>query len=278
MRQGFFNVECRLDKIETVIIVFFNAGGDGENIRIKNDVFRRHADGFREDFIGACTDFDFALTGICLPLFVKRHHDSCSAIASHQPGLPDKSLFPFLHADGVDHALALYAFQAGLDNVPLGGINHDRHARNIRLGRDQVQKAHHGLFGLEHALVHIDINYLCAAFNLLAGNLQCGFIITFHDQALKTCRAGDVGAFTYIHEQRITGDIAGFQSGQAALDVNVRNLSRWIRTDGVDNSLDMSRGCTTTATDNIKEAIGGPVTQLGSNFFRCFIVLAKFIW
>ena len=42
MWQRVFYVACGLDEIESIIIVFFNAGGDSKNIRIKNNIFRWH--------------------------------------------------------------------------------------------------------------------------------------------------------------------------------------------------------------------------------------------
>ena len=47
--------------------------------------------------------------------------------------------------------------------------------------------------------------------------------------------------------------------------------------DSGDNGPDVIRCGTATATDNIQETIGGPVTQLGSNLLRCFIVFTKLV-
>ncbi len=106
-----------------------------------------------------------------------------------------------LHRDGVDDAFALDALQAGLDHLPLGGVDHDRHARDVRLTGDQVEEAHHGRFGVEHALVHVDVDDLRAVFHLLAGHVQRFAVLLFFDQALELGRAGDVGALAHVHEQ-----------------------------------------------------------------------------
>ena len=39
--QVFFNPARGVDKVYGVIIVFFNAGGDCKNIRVKDDIFGR---------------------------------------------------------------------------------------------------------------------------------------------------------------------------------------------------------------------------------------------
>ncbi len=79
-------------------------------------------------------------------------------------------LFAVLQADRVDDRLALHALQPGLDDRPLRAVDHDRHARDVGLGGDQVQELGHGRFAVEQALVHVDVDDVGAAFDLLAGD------------------------------------------------------------------------------------------------------------
>ena len=58
----------RLDKGAAVIVVFFDAGGDGEDVGIEDDVFRRKADLVHQHVIGAAADFDLALRRVGLAL------------------------------------------------------------------------------------------------------------------------------------------------------------------------------------------------------------------
>ena len=64
------------------------------------------------------------------------------------------------------------AFKSFFDNVPFRGVNHQGHAADIRLTRDQIDEVNHRLFGVEHALVHIDIDDLRAALDLVTGNIE----------------------------------------------------------------------------------------------------------
>ena len=65
----------------------------------------------------------------------------------------------------------------------------------------RFKKAHHGGVGVEHALVHIDVDHLRAVFHLLAGHVQRGGVVAIQDQLGKGAAAGDVGALADVHKQ-----------------------------------------------------------------------------
>ena len=118
--------------------MLFNAGGNGKYVRVKNNVFRRKAQFVNQDAVGTFTNFNFALIGVGLAFFVKRHYDCSGAIALEQFGLLLKNVHPFFHRDGIDDALALNAAQTGFDHAPLGAVDHDGHTGNVWLAGDQV--------------------------------------------------------------------------------------------------------------------------------------------
>ncbi len=128
----------------------------------------------------------------------------------------DEDVLPFLEADGIHHSLALHALQPRLDHRPLGRIDHDRHARDIRLGSHQVQKSDHRRFRVQHALVHVHVDDLRPAGNLLAGDIERGRVVARLDQLAKLGRAGDVRPFADIHEQRICIDAQRLQPREPA--------------------------------------------------------------
>ncbi len=190
-----------LDEIHRVVVVLFDAGGDRENIGIKDDVFRRETHFLRQQVVGALADFGLARKGIGLALFVESHHNHRRAVTSAQSGLTQKLGLTFLHADRVDHRLALHALQARFDHLPFRGVNHYRHARNIRLAREQIQEAPHGGLGIQHRLVHVDVDHLRAVFHLLACHGQRLIVLFVENQSCEGTRAGDVGALADIDEQ-----------------------------------------------------------------------------
>ncbi len=107
----------------------------------------------------------------------------------------------FLHGNGVDDAFALDALEACLDHFPFGGVDHDRHAGDVRLAGDQVEEGDHGRLRIQHALVHVDVDHLGAGFHLLQGHFQRLGVVLLADQTGELGRAGDVGALADVHEQ-----------------------------------------------------------------------------
>ncbi|MOA17810.1 hypothetical protein D3C78_1380790 [compost metagenome] len=118
MRQLAFDVFTRANKILRIIVVLFNAGRDGENIRIENNVFGWEADLFGQNLVGASANLNFALAGIRLTDLVKGHHHDGRAITAHKFGVVDKRLNPLFHRDGVNDAFTLNALQPFFDDVP----------------------------------------------------------------------------------------------------------------------------------------------------------------
>ena len=71
MRQRRGDLAGRLDEIDAVIVVLLDAGGDGEDVGIEDDVFRRKSGLLGQKLVGAGADFDLARLGIGLPVSSK---------------------------------------------------------------------------------------------------------------------------------------------------------------------------------------------------------------
>jgi hypothetical protein len=140
VRQVLLDPARRFDEIDGVVVVFRNAGGDGEDVRVEDDVFGRETDA-GEQIVGLAADFGLAREGVGLALLVEGHDDHRGAVAAGESGLLEELRFAFLHRDRIDDALALDALEAGLDDLPLRRVDHDRHARNVRLRGDQLEEA-----------------------------------------------------------------------------------------------------------------------------------------
>ena len=104
----------------------------------------------------------------------------------------DEGFFAFLQRDRVDDALALQALEAGFDHAPLRRINHYRHARDVGLGRDQLQ-------------------------DLLARDVDGLLVAVFLDQLAELRAAGDVGALADVDEQEVRRDDQRFEAGEACV-------------------------------------------------------------
>ncbi len=84
MRQLRLDVARGLDEIAAVVVVLLDAGGDGEDVRVEDDVFRREADLFGQYPVGALADLDLARAGVGLTLLVEGHDDDSGAVAPDQ--------------------------------------------------------------------------------------------------------------------------------------------------------------------------------------------------
>ncbi len=141
----------RLDEGDAVAVVLLDAGGDGEDVGVEDDVLGREADLLGQQLVGPLADRHLALDGVGLALLVERHHHHGRAVAQHLPRVLQERLLALLHADGVDDGLALHALEARLDHRPLGRVDHERHAGDVGLGGDQVEERHHRLLGVRAA-------------------------------------------------------------------------------------------------------------------------------
>ena len=96
-----------IDEVERVIVVLFHARRDGEDVRIKDDVFRREVHFIDKDAVGALADADLLIVCRSLAVFIKSHHDRGRAIALNGTCAFLEGFFTFLQRDGIRDALAL---------------------------------------------------------------------------------------------------------------------------------------------------------------------------
>ena len=75
--------------------MFFDPGGDGKNIGIKDNVFGGEIDGFGQNLVGPGTNVDFSFQTIGLALFIKGHDHHGRPEATNFAGLIDKNFFAF---------------------------------------------------------------------------------------------------------------------------------------------------------------------------------------
>ena len=213
-RQVLLDPARGVDEIHRVVVVLLDAGGDGKDVGIEDDVFRRKAHFVDQHAVRPLADLDLAFESVGLALFIEGHHHGRRTIALDQPGLALELVQTLFHADGVDDALALDALQAGFDHLPFGAVHHDRHPRNVGLAGDQVEKTHHGGLAVEHGLVHVDVDHLRAVLHLLAGHGQGLLVLAVEDHAGESLGAGHVGAFPHVDEQAALGNAQRLQAGQ----------------------------------------------------------------
>ncbi len=85
VRAARLDLAARLDEVDAVIVMLFDAGGDREDIGVEDDVLGRKADAHQQ-VIGARADLDLAVLGVGLADLVERHDDHRRAIGHAAAG------------------------------------------------------------------------------------------------------------------------------------------------------------------------------------------------
>ena len=275
MRQFAFDVFTGPDKVLRVVVVFINPGRDGKDVRVKDNIFRREAHLFGKNLVRPTADLNFARAGVGLALLVKGHHHHCSTVATQQLRVMDKGLNPLFHRDGVNDAFTLNALQPFFDYFPFRGVDHNRHAGDIRFTGNQVEETNHRRFGVEHPLIHVDIDDLRAAFHLLTGDVQRLAVFLFFDQALKLRRTGNVGTLADVHKQAVVADVQRLKAGKAAGNRDFRQAAWRQAIHRAAHGSDVFRRGAAAAANNIQEARLGPFADLRRHGVGIEIVLTK---
>ena len=239
VRQLGLDAPRRLDIGEAVIIVLLDAGGDGEDVRIEDDVFRRKADLLGQELVGALADLEFALRRLGLARLVEGHHDDGGAIAPDLLGVLEKGSSPSFRLMELTIALPCTHFSPAsitghFDESIMIGTREMSGSAAIRL-----RKVTMAAFAIEHALVHVDVEDVGAVLDLLARHFQRGIIIAGLDQLAEFGGAGDVGPLADHDEilRRVTHSHSpmdeGLKAGEAHLVLDLRHAARRVFRDGM---------------------------------------------
>ena len=181
-RAALLDQRQALDERLGVLVVLLDAGRDGEDVRVEDDVLGREARLLREQVVGPAADLDLARGRVRLTLLVERHHDHARPVAAHHRGLLQEGLLALLQADRVDDALALDALQPGFEHRGARAVDHDRDPRDLGLGRDHVQEGRHRLLRVEQVGVHVHVEQVGAASDLLQRDLDGARVVVGLDQ------------------------------------------------------------------------------------------------
>jgi hypothetical protein len=184
-----------VDEVDGVIVVLLDAGGDGEDVGVEDDVVGVEADIVDEQPVGAFADADLVLVRRGLSALIERHDDGGGAVAQDGAGLLLEFRLPFLEGDGIGDALSLEEFESGLDDLPFRGIDHDRYPGDLGFGLEEAEEPGHGRDAVDQPLVHADVDDVGAVLDLLAGDGDGLLEAVLLDEAGEFRRAGDVRAF-----------------------------------------------------------------------------------
>ena len=193
VRQVRLDPSRRIDKVDRVVVVLFHACGNGQDIRIEDDVFGRKSDLVHKDLVGPLANANLVFETRGLPLLIKRHHHSGRAILQHRRRVLAKFRFAFFQRNRIHDALALQALQPGLQHGPIRRVDHERNLGDFGLAPQQLQKARHRRNAVDHALVHADVEHVGAVLHLLPRNAHGLFKLAVLHQPRKLRRTGHIG-------------------------------------------------------------------------------------
>ena len=257
MGQRLTDLPRGLDEGDAIAVVLLDAGRDGEDVGVEDDVLGRKAGLLGQKLVGARADRDFALERVGLALLIERHHHHRRAVSAHQPGLPQEFLLAFLHRDRVDDRLALHAFEPGLDHREFRRIDHHRHARDIRLRGDKVEELDHNGLRINEPLVHVDVDDLRAVRHLVARDDERAGIVARGDELAELGRAGDIGALADIDERNVARERERLEAGEPHQGRDLRRSARLMLVDRLGDRADVVRRRAAASTNDVDNAVGG---------------------
>ena len=189
----------------------------------------------------------------------------------------DECRLPVLQAQRIDHALSLHAAQAGFDDFPLAGVDHDRNTGDVGFAHDEVEEASHGFFAFENALVHVDVDDLRAVLHLLPRHFQGLDVVAALDQSAEPGGACDVRTFADIDEQRVRGDFKGFEAAESQVSRPHRRPAWFQVPDAAGDLANVGRRGAAAPSHHVDHAPPGEVLDDVCHRFRRLIVFAEFV-
>ena len=248
--------------------MLLDAGGDGEDVRIENDVLGREADLIDEDAIRSLADADLVFVSRGLALLVEGHHHRGGAVLFDLRGAFFELRLAFLERDGVHDALALQALQTGLDDLPLRGIDHDGHLVHLRLGLQEDQKLRHHRHAVDEALVHADVDDVCAALDLLTRDGDGFFEFVFLDELREFRRASHVRALADHEVVRAGAQHIRLRAAEAHRVRIGGDLTRRETFHGFRDGGDVRRRVAAAAAHDVHEAAAREILRVASHVRR----------
>ena len=264
-----------VDKVECISVVPLDAGRHGEDVRVENDVVGVETDRIDEKTVCAAANCDAAVERIGLALFVERHNDHCRTHRLDKARVVDKRRFALFETDGVDYSFALQAFKSGLDDVPLRRIEHKRHASDVGVGRKQVDEPAHFRLGVEHRVVHVDVDDLRPVFDLSSSDVARLIVVFFVDKSQKLTASRHVATFADVDEIAFGSDVDGIEPGESEFLRNFGQLPRVVALSQLGKSTDMVGRCATASADDVRRAVGKDTFDVSRHHLRRFVVFAQ---
>ena len=187
VRQVLLDPARGLDEVHRVVVVLLDAGGDGENVGIEDDVFGRKADLVHQDAVGALADADLVRVGRGLAL-ARRRPSPRPPRRTSEPSRRCWRNFSSPSFSEIEFTMPLPCRHFS----PASMTSHfEESTMNGTLATsgslaEQLQEARHGRDAVDHALVHADVDDVRAVLDLLPRDADGFLVFAFLDRAWRT--------------------------------------------------------------------------------------------
>ena len=138
-----------------------------------------------KDLEGSLADPDLISGVNGLAILVESHHDDCGSVLKNLGGLRLELGLASLERNAVDYALSLRLLDSSLDDLELGGVNHDGHFRDVGVREAQSHELRHRLLPVDQSVVQVEIKDLGTVFNLVLGHLDGCVVVVVLDQLFE---------------------------------------------------------------------------------------------
>ena len=165
--------------------------------------------------------------------------------------------------------------ETGAKNVPSRAVDDDRDASDVGLRGDEVEELHHRLLRVEHPLVEVDVDHLCAAVDLLPGHRQRALEIAAEDELREARRARDVGALADVDEVRLGTDHERLEPAEARIAGQLRDLAGLEAPHGVRDGLRVHRRGSTATTHEVHPAVRCELVEQACGDLRSLVETAE---
>ena len=274
-RQVLLDPADGLDVVGAVGRVLLDAGRDGEDVGVEDDVLGGEAHLVDEQVVRPLADRLAALEIVGLTVLVEGHDHHGGTVLAAQPRLLEEGPLALLHGDRVDDALALCRLEPLLDDLPLRGVDHEGDLADVGLTRDELDEAIHGGDAVDHPFVHVDVDDLGSGLDLLTRDGQRRGVVLFLDELAEAGRPRDVGPLADVDEERVLRDHQGLQPGQAQGRDHLGGPSRAHPVDAFGHCPDVVGRRAAAATEDVDEPARGELLDHGGHLVRGFVVFAE---
>ena len=277
IRQVCLDPPGGIHKVHSIIIMLLNTCTDGQDIRIKDYIARWELELFCKQFIGSFTDFNASFIAVGLTLFIKGHNNNSGPVSPDKAGMFQELFLAFFQTDGVDHCLALDAFQACLYDCKFRRVDHKRNLGNFRFSQQKIQEGMHLMLRIQHSVIQVNIQDLCAIFHLSACYLKGLVIYFFTDQASKLPASGHIATLPDIDEIGSFKSSKGLQTTQGQSGYSYgRPPDLHLLGQGCKGPDMLGRGSAAPSHDIYKSGVDKFLDQLRHIFGR-FVILPELV-